>query len=125
LHKEEHEKIATESPHVPLLISTCPPGIVKAMRRQNNKGSSMTVILRDIPLNYNRSMLVDLLNQEGFKAKFNLVYVPFDARQRANLGHAFVNFAVSEDAERAQARGHRDRRVSQDSTALPQPAQCN
>merc|ERR1711874_353750 len=84
-----------------LLIATCPPGIVKAMRRQENKTGNKTIILRNIPLNYSRSMLVDLLKQGGFSSVFNLIYLPIDFQKNASLGYAFVNFVNTEDAQKA------------------------
>mmetsp|Transcript_23213 Transcript_23213/g.41076 ORF Transcript_23213/g.41076 Transcript_23213/m.41076 type:complete len:299 (+) Transcript_23213:59-955(+) len=50
-----------------------------------------TVMLRNVPNNYTRDMLLTLLNEQGFSSRYDFVYLPIDFRRRANLGYAFVN----------------------------------
>merc|ERR1719487_189195 len=58
-----------------------------------------TVMVRNIPNNYNRTMLLDLLDSLGFSGRYDFVYLPMDFRRNANLGYAFVNGVTSQDAE--------------------------
>mmetsp|Transcript_41490 Transcript_41490/g.51073 ORF Transcript_41490/g.51073 Transcript_41490/m.51073 type:complete len:258 (-) Transcript_41490:185-958(-) len=55
-----------------------------------------TVMLRNLPNNYTRSMLIRLLDEQGFVGKYDFLYLPMDFERRANLGYAFVNL-VEED----------------------------
>jgi hypothetical protein len=60
-----------------------------------------TLCLRNVPNNHTRSMLIKLLDQEGFSGHYDLVYVPVDFTRFAGLGYAFVNFSSNEAAEKA------------------------
>merc|ERR1719491_1569435 len=45
-------------------------------------------------------MLLDLLDEEGFAAKYDFVYLPIDFHRASNLGYAFINMVDREAAER-------------------------
>jgi len=53
--------------------------------------------LRQLPASMTRSMLVATLNAEGFKGKFDFVYVPIYFEGRKAFGYAFLN-CISPDA---------------------------
>jgi hypothetical protein len=57
-----------------------------------------TVIMRNIPNNYTREMLLGLLDTEGFAQRYDFVYIPIDFSSQAGLGYAFVNLATPSDA---------------------------
>jgi hypothetical protein len=59
-------------------------------------------MLRNIPNNYSRDMLMDLLDREGFIGCYNFIYLPVDFHRLAGLGYAFVNFSKIEFAEQAK-----------------------
>jgi len=61
-----------------------------------------TLMFRNLPNNYNRSTLLSMLDSEGLKATYNLVYLPTDFRNFAGFGYAFVNFASHQDARQAK-----------------------
>jgi len=61
-----------------------------------------TLMFRNLPNNYNRSTLLSMLDSEGLKATYNLVYLPTDFRNFAGFGYAFVNFASHNDARQAK-----------------------
>lgn len=63
-----------------------------------------TVMLKNLPNNYTRAMLLELIDSEGFQGKYDFLYLPIDFRTHAALGYAFVNFVASADAEKFHNR---------------------
>mmetsp|Transcript_100155 Transcript_100155/g.137954 ORF Transcript_100155/g.137954 Transcript_100155/m.137954 type:complete len:277 (+) Transcript_100155:72-902(+) len=61
--------------------------------RQGVEKPKTTLMLRNLPNNYTRQMLLDLLNEEGFEGQYDFVYLPVDFNSGAGLGYAFVNVA--------------------------------
>jgi len=59
-----------------------------------------TVMLRNLPNNYTREMLLSLIDSEGFAGLYNFVYLPMDFRNWAGFGYAFVNMNEHDDAQR-------------------------
>eukprot|EP00401_Gymnodinium_catenatum_P076544 CAMPEP_0117467908 /NCGR_PEP_ID=MMETSP0784-20121206/5902_1 /TAXON_ID=39447 /ORGANISM="" /LENGTH=333 /DNA_ID=CAMNT_0005261899 /DNA_START=30 /DNA_END=1030 /DNA_ORIENTATION=- len=57
--------------------------------------SRTTIMLRNLPNNYSREMLLDLLDRLGYMGKFDFLYLPIDFGSKAALGYAFINL-VSE-----------------------------
>jgi len=57
-----------------------------------------TVMLKNLPNNYTREMLLDLIDSEGFVGKYDFFYLPIDFRTHAALGYAFINLVSPEDA---------------------------
>lgn len=63
-----------------------------------------TVMLRNLPNDYTRQDLLELLDRHGFKSKYDFVYLPTDFKHFAGFGYAFVNMVSHEDAEEVRAR---------------------
>jgi len=58
-----------------------------------------TVMLRNIPNNYTRELLIELLDVHGARPSYNMVYLPIDFASNAGFGYAFVNFVAQKEAE--------------------------
>lgn len=63
-------------------------------------GPYTTVMLRNLPNNYSRAMLLKLIDTEGFGGQYDFIYLPMDFKSHASLGYAFVNLVTAECATR-------------------------
>jgi len=61
-----------------------------------------TLMLRNLPLNYTRTAVLDMLDSEGFAGTYCFVYVPTDFKNFTGFGYAFVGFCAHDDAARAK-----------------------
>jgi hypothetical protein len=59
-----------------------------------------TVMIRNMPNNYTRKMLLELMDSCGFGCQYDFVYLPIDFETKACLGYAFVNMVSAEAAGR-------------------------
>mmetsp|Transcript_88157 Transcript_88157/g.254269 ORF Transcript_88157/g.254269 Transcript_88157/m.254269 type:complete len:256 (+) Transcript_88157:91-858(+) len=50
-----------------------------------------TLMMRNLPNDYTREMLLDLLSEKGFARAYDFVYLPVDFDRGCGLGYAFVN----------------------------------
>lgn len=57
-----------------------------------------TLMVRNVPNNYNRAQLMQELDDLGFHGKYDFLYLPIDSATTWNVGYAFVNFECPEDA---------------------------
>jgi len=71
-------------------------------RKKKNSQCSTTVMLRNIPNNYTRSMLLQKLNR-SFRGSFDFLYLPMDFESSCNMGYAFLNFRTVDECERFTA----------------------
>lgn len=72
----------------------------KDLAHSVNNESNTTVMIRNLPTDYTREMLLELLDSEGFAGKYDFVYLPIDFNSQGGLGYAFVNLICPVEAQR-------------------------
>lgn len=83
--------------------------VQKVVQRSNGHQKTTertTLMLRNIPNDYSRDMLLELLDTHGFAARYDFAYLPIDFKRMAGLGYAFVNCVSQADAEEMMANFH-------------------
>jgi hypothetical protein len=73
-----------------------------------------TVMMRNLPNNCTREMLLRLLDINGFSGCYDLVYMPTDFSSNVGLGYAFINLVSTKEASRfwSQFQGFSDWEVA-------------
>lgn len=87
------------------LPDAAPVGVVEARPVHRSKGLQApdrrtTVMIRNLPNQYTRNMVLDLIDTEGFAKLYDFVNLPIDFQSRSSLGYAFVNL-VNNDVARS------------------------
>lgn len=59
-----------------------------------------TLMLKVLPRQYNRDMLIELLRSEGFLQHCNFLYLPMNFKSSQNVGYAFLNITCKEQTNR-------------------------
>jgi len=75
-------------------------GFDKSSGEQNTLKELTTVMLRNLPVELTRDMLLQLLNDQGFAGEYNFIYMPIDFVKQVGLGYAFVNLVRNDVAPR-------------------------
>lgn len=82
-----------------------------SQRRDGDRPKELTtVMMRNIPNNYTRDLLLQLIDSRSFRGSYDLVYLPMDFETEVGFGYAFINFVSVDQAElfRESFRGFRD-----------------
>lgn len=58
-----------------------------------------TVMMRNLPNNFTRAQLLQLIDDKGFHGQYTLMYLPVDFKTKVGLGYAFIDFSTHERAE--------------------------
>lgn len=79
------------------VISTVQLATGSAQAAQNHHmpddGARTTVMLRNLPNQYSRAMLIELLERMGFGGLYRFLYLPIDFQTCTALGYAFLDLA--------------------------------
>jgi len=62
-------------------------------------GLRTTVVLQNLPDGFTRDMLLSLLDDAGFKGRYDFAYLPVAFSTMSCLNHCFVNMVLPADAE--------------------------
>jgi hypothetical protein len=68
-----------------------PKNIINLENILRNRDKRTTLIIRNIPNKYTKTLLIKELN-ENFQNKYDIVYLPQDYINNSNLGFGFINF---------------------------------
>jgi hypothetical protein len=85
-----------QPPHVEQAASWGGSIVTQESRAQERR---TTVMLRNMPNNYTREMLLELVDSMGFAASYDFAYLPIDFSSQAGLGYAFINFVSADKAQ--------------------------
>lgn len=88
---------------VPMDWSAPAKSVAKKKKKKQKSSVLTTMMMRGLPSDYSRNMLIELLDLHHFKGLYDLVYLPVDFQCMQGFGYAFVNFISQEHAERFQA----------------------
>lgn len=61
-----------------------------------------TLMLRNLPSDFSRDAAAEVLDREGFNARYDFVYMPTDFKNWAAFGYCFVNLVTPADALEAK-----------------------
>merc|ERR1712046_334102 len=67
---------------------------------ENPQKDLTTVMMRNLPVELTRDMLLQLLNDQGFAGEYNFLYMPIDFVKQVGLGYAFLNLVSNDVAPR-------------------------
>jgi len=69
-------------------------------------GKVSTLMLRNIPVTYDRDQLLADLDSRGFRPCLDFFYLPIDFQTGNNVGYAFVNLTAGSEVERFRKTYH-------------------
>jgi hypothetical protein len=55
-------------------------------------------MMRNIPFEYTRDNILELIDRQGFNGLYDLLCLPVDLQTELNHGYVFINFVTLEDA---------------------------
>merc|ERR1712176_159559 len=87
-------------------VSTVSNTISDETTKSKHEGPPTTVVMKTVPDNYTRELLLEIVNAAGFQADYDVVSLPMDLRTEKLLGYAFINFTTHEQAEQFKKHFH-------------------
>jgi len=69
---------------------------------EDSQDTRTALMMRNLPNDYTRNMVLELLDSMGFQGCYDFFYLPMDFQRGSGLGYAFVNFVTHAVAENAR-----------------------
>merc|ERR1740138_142676 len=88
------------------IASSVSSNVFDRAAKLRDDGPPTTVMFKNLPEDYTREQVLELLNSAGFQSCYDIVSLPIDLKSEAPLGYAFINFATHEQAEQVKERFH-------------------
>jgi RNA recognition motif-containing protein len=96
------DEAASISTSAPIDVRKLPPKeSAVGAKSLKSEDTRTTLMLRNVPNDYNRDMFLNMLDDECLAGEYDFVYFPMDFQTGSGLGYAFVNFTSHEEALRA------------------------
>jgi len=89
---------SSESMHFEKLLDKAFGGVVSSVESEATEIQRTTVMIRNLPAGFSRDDLVELIDSEGFKFRYDFLYLPIDFSSGTSLGYAFVNLILPSGA---------------------------
>jgi len=90
----------------------------EAEQQPSRQSSRKAAMMRNIPLEYTREDVLELIDDQGFQGSYELFYLPIVFQSQLNHGYAFILFTEEESYERFREHfsGFSDWKVPSDRT---------
>merc|ERR1712048_5082 len=62
--------------------------------------SRTVAIIKNVPPEYTRDSLLELIDQQGFQGLYDFFYLPMTFETELNHGYAFINFTTTQSFEK-------------------------
>lgn len=92
------EQSTTDTSSLPVSF-TCTDTSFVVGDTSSSENDQTTCMMRNLPEDFSRQSLLDLIDSVGFEGKYSLVYLPMDFKNKTNLGYAFVDLVSGDVAK--------------------------
>merc|ERR1719343_803857 len=80
--------------------------IVRESQVGVHQRANTTAAMMNIPAEYTRDQLLELIDQQGFRGSYRLFYLPISFQTELNQGYAFIDFTTTENFDKFKEHFH-------------------